>query len=57
MRIEYKNSTIDVKLDDWTYLTDKNTAVKMKKFGIKVGEFIIFLKKKIEAKKYFDMIL
>lgn len=48
MRIEYKNSTIDVKLDDWTYLIDKNTAInraKMKKFGIKVGEFIIFLKK------------
>lgn len=51
LRVPYNNSTIDLCMDDWMYLIkneneevilNKNT---MKKFGFKVGEIIIFMKK------------
>jgi len=51
LRIPYNDSTIDLDMDDWMYsiqsngeevILNKNT---MKKFGFKVGEIIIFMKK------------
>ena len=51
LRVPYNKSTIDLNMDDWMYLIknkdeevilNKNT---MKKFGFKVGEIIIFMKK------------
>lgn len=46
--IPYKNSTINITMDDWCYQIDDKTVLnraKMKKFGITVGEMIVILEK------------
>lgn len=49
LNIPYNNSTINLNMDDWMYLVDKNIIVNrtsMKKFGFKVGEIVLFMQKK-----------
>ena len=49
LNIPYKDSTMNLDMDDWMYLTEKNTIVNrtsMKKFGFKVGEIVLVMKKK-----------
>lgn len=48
INIPYKNSSINLHMDDWCYQIDNNTVLNkaaMKKFGIKVAEMIVLLKK------------
>ena len=49
LNIPYKDSTMNLDMDDWMYLTEKNTIVNrtsMKKFGFKVGEIVLVMKKR-----------
>ena len=49
LQVPYNNSTINLKMDDWMYLVDDNIVLNrtsMKKFGFKVGELMLFMKKK-----------
>ncbi len=49
LRIPYKDSTLDLNMDDWMYLIEENLILNrttMKKFGFKVGEIVLFMKKK-----------
>lgn len=44
LRIPYKNSTIDVKINDWMYLIDEKSLInvsQIKKFGFVVGKLTI----------------
>jgi hypothetical protein len=44
MRIPYKDSTIDISVQDWLHLQDDGVIInhsQMKKFGFKVGELVI----------------
>lgn len=44
MRTPYKNSTIDLSVQDWLHLQDEKIIInhsKMKKFGFVVGELVI----------------
>lgn len=46
--LPYNDSSINISMDDWCYQIDEKTIINkaiMKKFGIKVGELIICLKK------------
>lgn len=47
LRIPYDGKTLDLKMDDWMYLVEDNVMLNrtsMKKFGLKVGEIVIFMK-------------
>lgn len=47
LRLPYKDSTIDVRLDDWMFLQPDGVLVnraKVSKFGFKVGEVTIFFR-------------
>jgi hypothetical protein len=49
LEVPYKNSTIKLSMDDWMYKIQDNIVINktsMKKFGIKVGELVLFMKKK-----------
>ena len=49
LSVPYNNSTIDLKMDDWMYLIEDDIILNrtsMKKFGFKVGEIVLFMKKK-----------
>jgi hypothetical protein len=49
LQVPYKDSTIDLTMDDWMYLVDENIILNrtsMNKFGFKVGEIVLFMKKK-----------
>lgn len=49
LEVPYKNSTINLSMDDWMYKIQDNAVVNktsMKKFGIKVGELVLIMKKK-----------
>jgi len=49
LNIPYKNSTINLNMDDWMYLVEENMILNrtsMKKFGFKVGEIVLVMKKK-----------
>lgn len=49
LQVPYNNSSIDLKMDDWMYLIEDDLILNrtsMKKFGFKVGEIILFMKKK-----------
>ncbi|NCB14287.1 MAG: DUF3833 family protein, partial [Erysipelotrichia bacterium] len=44
MRTPYKNSTIDLSVQDWLHLQDDGVIInhsKLKKFGFVVGEIVI----------------
>lgn len=44
LRIPYKNSTLDLTLDDWMYLVDEKHLINvstMKKWGLPVGKIVI----------------
>lgn len=44
MRVPYKNSTIDISVQDWLHLQEDGVIInhsKMKKFGFVVGELVI----------------
>ncbi len=48
LRISYDGSTLDLSMDDWMYKLDEHTILNrtsMKKFGFKVGELVLFMKK------------
>ncbi|MCE2731376.1 MAG: DUF3833 domain-containing protein [Rickettsiaceae bacterium] len=49
LNIPYNNSTINLNMDDWMFLVEDNIILNrtsMKKFGFKVGEIVLFMKKK-----------
>jgi len=49
LRIPYQNKTLDLKMDDWMYLVQPDVILNrtaMKKWGIKVGEIMLVMKKK-----------
>ena len=49
LQVPYKNSTINLRMDDWMYLIENDLILNrttMKKFGFKVGEIVLFMKKK-----------
>lgn len=49
LRVPYKDSTIDLSMDDWIYRLDAKTAINrvdMRKFGFKAGELLITFHKK-----------
>jgi len=49
LNIPYKGSTINLSMDDWMYLVEEDTIINrtsMKKFGFKVGEIVLVMKKK-----------
>lgn len=49
LKIPYENSLLKVTMDDWMYLIDDKTIINrtgMYKFGFKIGEMVIFLRKK-----------
>jgi hypothetical protein len=49
LNIPYKGSTINLSMDDWMYLVEENTIINrtsMKKFGFRVGEIVLVMKKK-----------
>jgi hypothetical protein len=49
LNVPYNNSTINLNMDDWMYLVGDKVIVNrtsMKKFGFKVGEIVLFMKKK-----------
>lgn len=48
LTIPYKESTIDVKLDDWLYLLSETRLMnktRLKKFGFRVGDLTLFIEK------------
>lgn len=48
LQVPYKKSTINLKMDDWMYKLADNMVLNrttMKKFGLKVGELVLFMKK------------
>lgn len=48
LRAERGDGTIDLHMDDWMHLVDKDTLINhtiMRKFGVKVGEVIISFEK------------
>ena len=48
LRIPYKNSTLDLNMEDWIYMVDDKTLINtttMRKFGFKVGELVVVFKK------------
>lgn len=48
LKIPYSNSSIVLTMDDWMHLIAENVIINrtaMKKFGLKVGELIIFLRR------------
>jgi len=49
LNVPYKGSSINLNMDDWMYLAEDNILLNrtsMKKFGFKVGELFIFMRKK-----------
>jgi hypothetical protein len=49
LEVPYNGSLINLKMDDWMYLVEEDIILNrtsMKKFGFKVGEIILFMKKK-----------
>lgn len=49
MNLPYKDGTIAVRFDDWMYLVDENRLIntaKVKKWGIQVGEVVLYIEKK-----------
>ena len=49
IKVPYKDSTIELKMDDWMYGIDESTVLnrtKMYKFGFPVGEMVLFIRKK-----------
>ena len=49
LEVPYNKSTINLKMDDWMYLIEDGLILNktsMKKFGFKVGEIVLFMKKK-----------
>jgi hypothetical protein len=49
LRLPYKDSTIDVSMDDWMYQVEDGVVLNktaMKKWGFKVGEVALIMKKK-----------
>jgi hypothetical protein len=49
LSVPYNNSTIDLRMDDWMYLIEDDIILNrtsMRKFGFKVGEIVLFMKKK-----------
>ncbi len=49
LQIPYNGSTINLSMDDWMYHVEKDIILNrtsMKKFGIKLGEIVIFMKNK-----------
>lgn len=49
LRVPVGDTTYDLSMDDWMYMMDENTVinrVKMKKFGVKVGELVVTFRKK-----------
>lgn len=48
IRVPYKDSTIELKMDDWMYALDENTVMnrtKMYKWGLPVGEMVLLIRK------------
>jgi hypothetical protein len=48
LQVPYKNYVINLKMDDWMYLVENDLILNrtaMKKFGFKVGEIVLFMKK------------
>ena len=48
LQVPYKDSNINLKMDDWMYLIEDDLILNrtsMKKFGLKVGEIMLFMKK------------
>jgi hypothetical protein len=51
LQVPYNKSTINLNMDDWMYLIEENIVLNrtdMKKFGFKVGEIVLFMKKKYD---------
>ncbi len=49
LAIPYKNSTVNVTIDDWLYLITKNRLLNksvLKKWGFRVGELTLIIEKK-----------
>ena len=49
LRLPYKDSTIDVSMDDWMYQVEDGVVLNktaMKKWGFKIGEISLIMKKK-----------
>lgn len=49
LNIPYDGSTINLSMDDWMYLIQDDIILNrtsMRKFGFKVGEIVLFMKKK-----------
>jgi hypothetical protein len=49
INVPYRDSTIELKMDDWMYGIDDNTVMnrtKMYKWGFQIGEMILLLRKK-----------
>lgn len=49
LRVPVKDSTYDIRMDDWMYLMDEHTLINhttMTKFGFKVGDLLITFRKK-----------
>jgi Protein of unknown function (DUF3833) len=48
LNVPYNNSTLALKMDDWMYLVAEDVILNrtsMKKFGFKVAEVVLFMKK------------
>jgi len=48
LRVPYGDSTIDVRMDDWMYLTTPDTLINettMSKWGVDVGEVVLVIQK------------
>jgi len=48
LRIPYKESTLDIKIDDWLYLVTEDKLINksvLKKFGFRVGELTLVIEK------------
>jgi len=48
LEIDYKDSKLEISVDDWMWLVDENTIInhsKMKKFGFRVGEIQLVILK------------
>ena len=49
LNVPYNKSTINLKMDDWMYQINTDTVLNrtaMRKFGLKVGEVVLIMKKK-----------
>ena len=49
IKVPYKDSTIDLQMDDWMYGIDEKTVMnrtKMYKWGFPVGEMVLLIRKK-----------